>query len=193
MARLNVFELLTDQFRFLSHPVTGRPVIITRALVVLIAPIMAVISYKAGWTMQSVSEMVGALGLLAGVFISAFAIVFSLRLTLDRQPGTNLKRSAARLMDESALTLLSTGLLAGVDAMWLSIVSAMTIPSNAISSELTAISVGLSALVVLFFLLSIRRLHVLYTDSFPPFWRVSSVVHGSGDMVKSDKKHQEIK
>jgi hypothetical protein len=148
-------------------------------LVLLTAPLGFGVSLFLRWEMQSVSELAAALGLLAGVFLSAFAIVFSLRVTIAARPSSNLKQLASRLMDEGALTLLSAGLLAGIDAIWLSIVAATTVAQQPVGIWQTAVTVGLSALVVLYFLLSVRRLHVLYTDTFPPYWRTKSAVEGT--------------
>ncbi|PZF11806.1 hypothetical protein DEI98_06715 [Curtobacterium sp. MCLR17_034] len=150
-----------------------------RALVILIAPGAFVLSLLLDLHMQSVGDLVGALGLLAGVFISAFALVFSLRINLAARPTRVVERRTARLMDESALTLLAAGLLSGVDAIWLAGVS-VSIPEEGyvVSAFATAVTVALSSLVVVYFLLSIRRLHKLYTDTFVPFWRVKTVVDG---------------
>ncbi|WP_125098678.1 hypothetical protein [Leucobacter chromiireducens] len=181
LSRLNVFALLSDQFKFLTNASTGRPEILLRIIVVIIAPAAFLISYLLGWTMQTVGELVGALGLMAGTFIAAFALVFSLRINLSAKPNKVLERKSARLMDESALTLLAAGLLAGMDAIWLAGVSAV-LPAEGfvVSRFATAVTVALSALVVLYFLLSVRRLHKLYTDTFIPFWRVRNVVDAPG-------------
>lgn len=176
MARINVFALLSDQFRFLRHAGNGKPARFVRALVILTAPATGGLSYALGWRMQSVGELASGLGLMAGVFISAFAIVFSLRLTLANRPTSNMKQLASRLMDEGALTLLAAGLLAGIDAMWLSWVAATTVKDAGVSVIETAVTTGLSALVALYFLLSVRRLHILYTDTFPPYWRAREAV-----------------
>lgn len=178
MSRLNVFALLRDQFKYLTSLSTNRPAWLVRALVLFIAPIGVIASLYFHWQMESVGDLVGALGLLSGVFLSAFAVVFGLRINIAARPTKVMERKTARLMDESALTLLSAGLLAGVDAMWLAVVS-VSIPEGWIVSEIaTAITVGLSALVVVYFLLSVRRMHVLYTDTFLPFWKVKAVVEG---------------
>lgn len=171
-ARLNALPLLSDQFRFLRDASTQRASIVTRFVVIAIGPAGVVTSLFLHWTMQSVDELSQALGLLAGVFISAFAIVFSLRLTIAGKPNSNLQRRAARLMDESALTLLAAGFLSGVDAIWLTIVSWTVAAGDAVGVVPTSITVGLSSLVAVYFLLAIRRLHVLYTDTFPPYWRL---------------------
>lgn len=179
-SRLNVFALLGDQFRYLTDLSTNRPERIIRGLVVLLAPAAFTLSLVFHVQMQTVGDLVGALGLLAGVFISAFALVFSIRINLSAKPSKVLERKTARLIDESALTLLAAGLLSGIDAIWLAGVSA-SIPAEGyvVSEFATAVTVGLSSLVVLYFLLSIRRLHKLYTDTFVPFWRVQTVVEGS--------------
>ncbi|AQX81429.1 hypothetical protein BWO91_17000 [Plantibacter flavus] len=144
----------------------------------LVGPITFGISLHFHWRMESVGSLVGALGLIAGVFVSAFAVVFGLRVNIAARPTKVLERKSARLMDESALTLLAAGLLSGVDAMWLSVVS-VSVPIDMVVSEIaTAITVGLSSLVVVYFLLSIRRMHMLYTDTFLPFWKVQAAVHG---------------
>jgi hypothetical protein len=179
LARLNVFALLVDQFKFLRGATSNKPAILVRAIVLLVGPVTGLTSFFLGWTLQSVGDLVGALGLLAGVFLSAFAIVFGLRSSLRRSPSNLVERKSARLMDESALTLLAAGLLAGVDAMWLGVVSA-SIPAAegwTVSVVATAITVGISSLVAVYFLLSVRRLHVLYTDTFVPSWRVQRVAH----------------
>ena len=77
-------------------------------------------------------------------------------------------------MDESALTVLAAGLFSGADAIWLAILSATLREGETVPSWASAIVVGLSAQVVVYFLLSIRRLHKLYTDTFPPFWTQES-------------------
>ncbi|MFF2031085.1 hypothetical protein [Arthrobacter sp. NPDC058192] len=156
-------------------------------LVLLTGPVTAGVSYHLGWRMQSVGELASGLGLMAGVFISAFAIVFSLRLTLANRPTSNMKLLASKLMDEGALTLLAAGLLAGIDAMWLSGVAATTAKEDQVSVIATAVTVGLSSLVALYFLLSVRRLHVLYTDTFPPYWRARDAVE-NGAQSKSSAK-----
>ncbi|WP_146243456.1 hypothetical protein [Curtobacterium sp. MCLR17_034] len=179
LSRLNVFSVLADQFKYLTNISSNRPERLVRALVILIAPGAFVLSLLLDLHMQSVGDLVGALGLLAGVFISAFALVFSLRINLAARPTRVVERRTARLMDESALTLLAAGLLSGVDAIWLAGVS-VSIPEEGyvVSAFATAVTVALSSLVVVYFLLSIRRLHKLYTDTFVPFWRVKTVVDG---------------
>jgi mannitol-specific phosphotransferase system IIBC component len=184
MARINVFALLSDQFRFLRDVGTGKPARLTRLLVLVTGPAIGVASYLLGWQVQSVSELASGLGLMAGVFLSAFAIVFSLRLTLADRPSSNIKQLSSRLMDEGALTLLAAGLLAGVDAMWLSVATATTPKDSEVSVLATAITAGLSSLVALYFLLSVRRLHILYTDTFPPYWRAQKAVDGPGSGQK---------
>lgn len=190
LSRLNVFALLADHFKFLRGATSNRPAILVRAIVLLVAPATGLASYFLGWKLQSVGDLVGALGLLAGVFLSAFAIVFGLRSSLRRSPSNGVERKQARLMDESALTLLAAGLLAGIDAMWLAVVSA-SIPSEqgwTVSVLATAITVGLSSLVAVYFLLSVRRLHVLYTDTFVPSWRVQRAAeHGQAEEPKSPR------
>lgn len=176
ISRLNVFALLRDQFRYLRNISDSRPAWLVRGVVLLIAPVIFGTSLYFGWTMQSAGDLVGALGLLAGVFISAFAVVFGVRINLASRPSKAVERQTARLMDESALTLLAAGLLSGVDAMWLAVVS-VSIPAGYIVSPLaTAITAGISSLVLVYFLLSIRRLHKLYTDTFIPFWMVRDAV-----------------
>lgn len=179
MSRLNVFPLLVDQFRSLRDVSTGKAAFWVRLTLVLTAPVAGAISIWQGWELTSVSELGSALGLLAGVFISAFAIVFSLRLTLSARPTSNLKLRAAKLMDESALTLLAAGLLAGVDAVWVTIVAAANDAGTTVSVWPSAITVALSALVVAYFLLAVRRLHVLYVDTFPPLWKTTAAAGGS--------------
>jgi hypothetical protein len=182
MSRINVLGLVSDQFRSLRDANTGKPAIAVRSLVLVTGPIVAGFSYWRKWELHSISEIAAALGLLAGVFISAFAIVFSLRLTLAAKPTSNLKRRASRLMDESALTLLTAGLLAGVDAIWITIVSTTSSPSAPIGIWQSAITSGLSALVAVYFLLAIRRLHILYVDSFPPYWKVQKATEATAPL-----------
>lgn len=179
LSRLNVFALLVDQFKFLRGVTSNKPAILVRIIVLLVAPATGILSFTQGWKLQSVGDLVGALGLLAGVFLSAFAIVFGLRSSLRRSPSNLVERKSARLMDESALTLLAAGLLAGVDAMWLAVVSASVPDAEGwtVSVLATAITVGISSLVAVYFLLSVRRLHMLYTDTFVPSWRVERVAH----------------
>lgn len=179
MSRLNVFALLRDQWKFLTHAGNNRPARLLRLLVIILGPVAGGISALLGWRMNTASELVGALGLLAGVFLSAFAVIFSLRVTLQARPSSILKRTSARLMDESALTVLAAALLAGADAIWLGGISATVLADKQMTVLATAITVGLSALVVLYFLLSVRRLHVLYTDAFPPYWRARDIVEGN--------------
>jgi len=178
MSRLNVFALLRDQWKFLTHASTNKPAVLLRALVILAGPVSGYLSFHFRWQMASASELVGALGLLAGVFLSAFAVIFTLRITLQARPTKILDRKSARLMDESALTVLAAALLAGIDAVWLGAVAATTISGDAVSVLATAITVGLSSIVAVYFLLSVRRLHILYTDTFPPYWRARQVVEG---------------
>lgn len=186
LSRLNVLALLLDQFRFLRSLSTNKPAWVVRALVVLVAPVFFVVSLLLHWQMQSVGSLVEALGLLAGVFISAFAVVFGLRVSFAARPSRVLEQRSARLMDESALTLLAAGLLSGIDAIWLAGVS-LTLPEGSTPSELeTAITVAISSLVVVYFLLSVRRMHVLYTDTFLPFWRVRDAVHGAAKQSDSN-------
>lgn len=187
MARINVLALLSDQFRFLRHAGNGKPARLVRTLVILTGPTAAAISYYSGWRMQSVGELASGLGLMAGVFISAFAIVFSLRLTLANRPTSNMKQLASKLMDEGALTLLAAGLLAGIDAMWLSGVAATTAKDTQVSVVATAVTTGLSSLVALYFLLSVRRLHILYTDTFPPYWKARDVVEKTSPASKASR------
>ena len=184
LSRLNVLALLRDQFKYLTNVATNRPERIVRTLVILVAPAAFTLSLVFHVQMQTVGDLVGALGLLAGVFISAFALVFSLRINLAAKPTKILERRTARLIDESALTLLSAGLLSGVDAIWLAGVSASIPAEKYVVSEIaTAVTMGLSSLVVLYFLLSVRRLHKLYTDTFIPFWRVKSAIEGRALML----------
>ena len=192
LSRLNVFALLVDQFRFLTGATSNRADVLLRIIVIVIAPASGLLSYSLGWKLQTVGELVGALGLLAGVFLSAFAIVFGLRTSLRRIPSSLVERKQARLMDESALTLLAAGLLAGIDAMWLAGVSA-SIPTEegwTASVIATAITVGISSLVALYFLLSVRRLHVLYTDTFVPTWRVQRVTRDNAQEDSESPKDQ---
>ena len=180
IARLNVVPLLLDQFRSLRGISSNSPALFVRLVVILVAPAGFGLSLLLHLQMQQVGDLVGALGLLAGVFLSAFALVFGLRVNVAAKPSKTVDRRTARLMDESALTLLSAGLLSGVDAIWLAGVSA-SIPraDNWVVSELaTAITVGLSSLVVVYFLMAVRRMHVLYTDTFVPAWKVKQVVDG---------------
>lgn len=179
MSRLNVLPLLVDQFRSMRDIGSGKAAVLVRLAVLLVAPAAGATSIVLGWELHSVSELAAALGLLAGVFISAFAIVFSLRLGLAARPTSNLKQRAARLIDESALTLLAAGLLAGVDAVWVTVVSAANMPGTPVSVWPSAITVGLSALVATYFCLAIRRLHVLYVDTFPPYWKAQDAAGGS--------------
>lgn len=192
LSRLNVFALLGDQFRFLTGASSNSADVLLRIIVIVIAPASGLLSYLLGWKLQTAGELVGALGLLAGVFLSAFAIVFGLRTSLRRIPSSLVERKQARLMDESALTLLAAGLLAGIDAMWLAGVSA-SIPTEegwTASVIATAITVGISSLVALYFLLSVRRLHVLYTDTFVPTWRVRRVTRDDAQEYSESPKDQ---
>ncbi|MFF2822629.1 hypothetical protein ACFVRV_06200 [Arthrobacter koreensis] len=179
LSRFNVFALLLDQLKSMRKSGSGRPALLARVLVILAGPIGIALSLWFDWRMQSISELSAALGLLAGVFLSAFAIVFSIRLTLSTSPSSSLKRIAAQRMDEGALTLLAAGLLAGADALWLSIVAATTIPGHPVGSLRTAVAVGLSCWVAIYFLLSVRRLHALYVTTFPPPWKARAAVEGN--------------
>ncbi|TFC75809.1 hypothetical protein E3T23_14775 [Cryobacterium cheniae] len=192
MSRMNVFALVIDQFRFLRHVGTGKPAILVRLFLIAVAPIAGAISLRLGWQLNSVSELSAALGLLAGVFISAFALVFSLRLNLARRPTSNLKQRASRLMDESALTLLTAGLVAGTDAIWVTVVSAANDTDTPVSVWPTAITVALSALVAAYFLLAVRRLHVLYVDTFPPFWKVQALAGGAGTAMDLEEAARRV-
>ncbi|WP_427118320.1 hypothetical protein [Pseudarthrobacter scleromae] len=186
LSRLNVLALLADQFRHLTSMTTQRPALFVRAVIILIGPIMFGVSYWAGWQMQTVGELVSALGLLAGVFLSAFAVVFGLRVNLAARPTKAIERRTARLMDESALTVLSAGLLSGVDSIWLGALS-VSIPKDQPASVFaTGVTVGISSLVVVYFFLSVRRMHKLYTDTFPQVWTVRAVVEGPGEQSKSE-------
>lgn len=148
---------------------------------------MFAVSCWAGWQMQTVGELVSALGLLAGVFLSAFAVVFGLRVNIAARPNKAIERRTARLMDESALTVLSAGLLAGIDSIWLGALS-VSIPKDQPASVVaTGVTVGISALVVVYFFLSVRRMHKLYTDTFPQVWTVRAVVDGTGEASRSDE------
>lgn len=178
MRRFNVLALLVDQIRYIRNTSTKKPAIITRLIILASAPAAAYLSWWQGWEMSSVGELVGALGLLAGVFISAFAIVFGVRLEMGRRPSSGLKQKQAFLMDEAALTLLSAGLLAGLNAIVCSVVSTITPQGSVVGKIPTAIVVAVSALVVLYFLMSVRRLHVLYVESFPPPWKVQGLMLG---------------
>lgn len=187
MKRFNVFALLVDQYRYLRNTSSKRPAVLARLVVILCAPVLAWVSWHQAWQLQSVAEFVGALGLLAGVFISAYAIVFGLRLSQGRMPKSNLQLKVAHSMDDAALTLLSAGLLAGLDAAFLAVVSAVTAKDTPVGVELTAAVVGISGLVGLYFLMSIRRLHMLYVEAFPPYWRVNAIV-GHQEQSASEQK-----
>ncbi|WP_372697352.1 hypothetical protein [Arthrobacter sp. JSM 101049] len=185
MKRFNVFALLIDQYRYIRNTSSKRAAVMTRLILICCAPVLAWVSWAQGWQLQSVGELIGALGLLAGVFISAYAIVFGLRVTQGRRPTSNLKLKVAHSMDEAALTLLSTGLLAGIDAGFLAVVSAMTPEGSSVGVGMTAAASGLSSLVGLYFLMSVRRLHMLYVEAFPPYWRVRAMV---GHEEQSEQK-----
>jgi hypothetical protein len=186
LKRFNVIALLVDQIRYVRNTSAKKPAVITRLLIILSAPTGALFSWWQKWEMNSVGELVGALGLLAGVFISAFAIVFGVRLEMGRRPASNLKQKQAFLMDEAALTLLSAGLLAGLNAIVCSVVSAVTPQGSVVGRLPTAIVVAISVLVVLYFLMSIRRLHILYIESFPPPWKIRGLVMGIGSDTTYD-------
>jgi hypothetical protein len=124
------------------------------------------------WSMNSVGVLAAALGLLAGVFISAFAMVFGIRGPFTDRPASNLNRRAVRLIDESALTLLTAALFSGIDAIWLAIIDAMTAQGHQIGVWQTSLSIALSTVVGMYFLLAVRRLHVLYVDTFAPVWQL---------------------
>ena len=174
-SRINVFALLRDHYRYLVHVATQRPVRAIRALIWATAPVLGFVSYLLGWRMNSIGVLAGALGLLAGVFVSAFAIAFSLRLQFEERLRSVTGRRTAELIDEAALTLLAVGLLSGLDTIWLSVLAAITPVTQAQFGHLeTAITVALTGLVTLYFLMGIRRLHVLYTDTFPPPWKRKS-------------------
>lgn len=190
MKRFNVFALLVDQYRYLRNTSSKRPAIVARLVVIICAPVLGWLSWTQRWQLQSVSEFVGALGLLAGVFISAYAIVFGLRLSQGRVPASNLKLKVAHSMDDAALTLLSAGLLAGIDAAFLAVVSAISPKDSPVGCELTAVAVGLSGLVGLYFLMSVRRLHMLYVEAFPPYWRVNAIVGHQELQEQSSIKHE---
>jgi hypothetical protein len=181
LSRLDVVSLLVDQFRSIRHATSGKPAVLVRIAIVVIGPLAAGVSVASRLQLQSVSALVGALGLLAGVFLSAFAIVFSMRLTLASRPTSNLKQRSARLMDESALTLLAAALVAGVDAAWIAVLSSFMPTGDAVGIIQTAITIGLSSIVAAYFLMAVRRLYVLYTDTFPPSWRAQKVA--GGDMA----------
>ncbi|POH67625.1 hypothetical protein C3B61_06945 [Cryobacterium zongtaii] len=95
-------------------------------------------------------------------------------------------------MDESALTLLTAGLVAGADAIWVTVVSAANAPDTPVSVWPTAITVGLSALVAAYFLLAVRRLHVLYVDTFPPFWKVQQLAGGLGTAIEMEEAARRV-
>ncbi|TFD57998.1 hypothetical protein E3T43_07045 [Cryobacterium sp. Hh7] len=192
MSRLNVFALIVDQFRFLRHVGTGKAAVVVRIFLVALGPVSGAVSVRLGWQLNSVGELAAALGLLAGVFISAFAIVFSLRLTLATRPSSNLKQRASRLMDESALTLLTAGLVAGVDAIWVTIVSAANDPNTPVSVWPTAVTVAMSAIVAAYFFLAIRRLHILYVDTFPPFWKVEKMAGRAGAAIDLEEAARRV-
>ena len=179
LSRLSPFGLFADQFRFLTSASSNKPDWLVRVIVLATAPVMFGVSMLFGWQAQSVGELVGALGLLAGVFISAFALVFGLRINLAARPTKVLDRKSARLMDESALSLLAAGVVAGADSIWLAAISVMRPDDQAVMATwATGVTVGLSSLVVVYFLLAVRRMHKLYTDTFVPFWRVADAVTG---------------
>ncbi|MGO2750562.1 MAG: hypothetical protein ACTIA6_10970 [Pseudoclavibacter sp.] len=170
-SRVNVLALVADQYRSMADVATLKPARFARVMVWLTPLLVAGVVFVFSLQMRAVSDMVAALGVLAGVFLSAFAVVFSLRVTLDARPKRVLDQASSRLMDESALTMLTAGLFAGVDAIWLAVVSSFADPTQPIATWATAVSAVLSSQVALYFLLSVRRLHKLYTDTFPPFWK----------------------
>lgn len=179
LSRLSPFGLFADQFRFMRNVSTNKPDWLLRVVVIAVGPLAFTVSMLANWQMQSVGELVGALGLLAGVFISAFALVFGLRINLAARPTKVLDRKSARLMDESALSLLAAGVVAGADSIWLAAISVMRPNDDAVMAAwATAVTVALSSWVVVYFLLAVRRMHVLYTDTFVPFWKVEDAVTG---------------
>ena len=172
MARFNALGLIGDQFRSMRNARSGRAALLVRTAVIVVPILAAIVSAVLQWRMNSTGALVGALGLLAGVFISAFAVVFGLRAPYSDRPSTNLNRRAIRLLDESALTLLAAGAISGVDAVWLAVVDSITLSDKQVLVWQTSVTVYLSTLVSLYFLLAVRRLHVLYTDTFPPEWRL---------------------
>lgn len=194
LSRLNVLALLGDQFRYLTNLTNNKPAVLVRLVVVLVGPVAFSVSMVFHVQMQSVGDLTGALGLFAGIFLSAFAVVFGLRVNFASRPTKAIERKTARLMDESALTLLAAALVAGVDAIWLSSVSVSLGTGDHVSELATAITIGLSSLVVVYFLLSVRRMHKLYTDTFLPFWKVKAAVDGpkGGKASSQDGEAAEI-
>jgi hypothetical protein len=155
----------------------------------VIVPVgLALASFRLGWRLANVGDLLAVLGLMAGVFITAFAVVLSIRILMPSrsQLGAVSSRAAA-LLDESAVTMLAASFAAGVNAVYLAVITSTTASSSVetVSPAKTSGAVFLGSYVVLYFLLAIRRLHLAYMDTFPPAWRMPRLPTASGPPTRA--------
>jgi len=168
LSRFNIFEVFKDQFASMVGISTSKPDKTAQFMVIAVPPVMGIASFLLPYRVQSPANLITMLTLFAGLFVAAFALIISVREQFGTYKNSegSITEKRIKLVDESALTVLATGLVSGIDAIFVALVST-TIPAESPFGQLTtAITVGLTSLSIIYFLLSIRRLHILYRDSF---------------------------
>jgi hypothetical protein len=168
LSRFNIFEVFKDQLASMVGISTSKPDKLAQFLVIAVSPVMGTTSFFLPYRVQSPANLITMLTLFAGLFVAAFALIISVREQFGTYKNSDgsITEKRIKLVDESALTVLATGLVSGIDAIFVALVST-TIPAETPFGQLTtAITMGLTSLSIIYFLLSIRRLHILYRDSF---------------------------
>lgn len=175
--RFNPLVVPVDHWRRLVRYDDRKPAILSRAALIVLPPALGVLSYRLEWNIQVTGDVVAALGLLAGVFLSAFGIILTLRLSRENGSRGVVSRNMNASLDESAMALLSAALFAGLAAVFFTVVSATG--AEDMNRVVSAVAVWLSAYVVMYFLLSIGRLYVAYVNAFPAPWSVKQATRGA--------------
>jgi hypothetical protein len=104
---------------------------------------------------------------LAGVLLSAFGSLATFRIRVAETPLLSESRRLRAYFRESAAQLLTASLVAGVDAVVLGI--GTTIRRNSddrLDRISSALVVGLSVLLLLLFLATLRRMYATYVETF---------------------------
>ena len=175
--RFNPLVVPVDHWRRLVNYDSGKPAILTRTTLIVVPLGLAALSYWRKWNVSMTGDVVGSLGLVAGVFLSAFGIILTLRMA--RQSGSRglVSRNMNASLDESAMALLSAALFAGVAAVFFTVVSATG--ATHMNRYTSMVAIWISSYVVLYFILAIGRLYVAYVNAFPAPWSVKQATRGA--------------